>query len=67
MIKLKGLATSVVSLLLLIQSAFVSYGYEMQPRIINGLVADASEFPFYVNLRAKGTDKFCGGTLISDR
>lgn len=61
--KSKCVATSIV--VLLVQLALLSNGFRIKPRIINGIVADESVFPFYVNLLAKGTDKFCGGVLIS--
>lgn len=54
---LKLLASSIV----LLQLACLSYG------IHNGLVSNARDFPFFVNLQLAGTNKFCGGTLISDK
>lgn len=50
-----------------LQLAFLSYGFEIQPRVINGIPSATDEFPFYVKLVVSGTSKFCGGTLISDR
>ena len=59
----KLLASSIV----LFQLACMSYGIHIQPRIMNGLVSNALDFPFFVNLQLAGTNKFCGGTLISDK
>lgn len=51
----------------MLQSALAGYGFEIQPRIINGVVSNPSDFPYFVSLVAKGNNKFCGGTLISDK
>lgn len=43
----------------------MSHGFRMQPRIINGDIARAIDFPFFVPLQSELG--LCGGTLLSDR
>lgn len=59
----KHLAISIVVL----QLAFLAYGFEIRPRIVNGDPGNNHEFPFYVKIGVSGSAQFCGGTLISDR
>lgn len=56
---LKLLATVVV-----LQFAHIN-GFKIQPKIIDGILGDVSEFPFFVKLDL--ADDVCSGTLISDR
>lgn len=44
--------------------AVISHGFEIQPRIVNGIESEPSDFPFYAFLDLESQD--CGGTLISD-
>lgn len=46
--------------------AILGYGFEIEPRIINGDVVYPRDFPFLVKL-VKSNKNFCGGTLISDK
>lgn len=43
----------------------LSYGFNINPRIINGDLSKAEDFPFYVSLDGEVTT--CGATLLSDR
>lgn len=60
-----------IQLILLIAalSPITSYGYLIQPKIINGLRSNPENYPFFVNVRVYDgyyTDT-CGGALLNDR
>lgn len=58
--------TSMNRLLVIICNLFViGQGFKIDPRIINGVKSNVSEFPFYVHLDMEQST--CGGSLISDR
>lgn len=40
-------------------------GFIVQPRIINGIASNTSDYPFFVYIRFGGA--YCSGSLISDR
>lgn len=42
-----------------------SHGFELQPRIINGIQSNSADYPFYVYIGRN--DATFGGTLLSDR
>lgn len=55
----------VISALLLVQS----YGFQIQPKIMNGFDSKPSDFPHYVLLVATSEQgsSMCGGSILSDR
>lgn len=53
-----------VCLLFVFQSTS-SDGFTFQPKIINGIVSNPSDFPFFVGIQM-GNSR-CSGSLISDR
>lgn len=56
-------------LLLAIFTLDISYGYKIQPRIVNGIKSNVHHYPFYVYVRsfAGRISARCGAALISDR
>lgn len=47
----------------------ISQGFKIQPRVINGVRSNVTDFPFFVNImhRAESGMSVCGASLISDR
>lgn len=43
----------------------ISYGYGIQPRILNGIKSNPRDFPFYVYFELGS--RMCGGSLLNDR
>lgn len=55
---------SPILLFAVVQLVAFGHGFEIQPRIIDGLFSDVSQFPFYVYLE---NGMACGGTLLSNK
>lgn len=53
------------AILLLISFFNLRQTFEIQPRILNGIKTNSTEFPFYVHLDLE--NKTCGASLISDK
>lgn len=53
--------------LLTITSVFAKHEIKIEPRIVNGIDAVRSQFPYYVYLEVKSLreENVCGGSLIS--
>lgn len=56
-----------LNILLLLLAVSMSHGFEIQPRILNGIESNPRDFPFFVNLVGANSNKICGGTLISNK
>lgn len=58
-----------LEVLLVLVALQLAHSFNIQPRILNGLQSNPSDFPFYVYFDVQFEYKtvFCGGTLISDR
>lgn len=60
-------------LLLVIFVLTICHGYKIQPRILNGMLSDSSEYPFFIQLHGLFYENdmrrvsICGGTLLNER
>lgn len=43
----------------------LSNAFTIQPRIVNGVLSNAADFPFFVKI--VNPEMLCGGALINDR
>lgn len=50
---------------------FICHGFVAQPKIVDGVVSDRSNFPFFVNVvsQTQDGDKVvtCGGVILNER
>lgn len=54
-----------IKLLCILGMAIGSYGFNIQPRIINGILSNPTDFPYFVYF--KTSSHYCSAVLLSDR
>lgn len=57
-----------IAIALILQSS-ACHGFAVEPKIIDGVVSNREEFPFFVNVIAETAEQLfrCGGAILNER